>query len=48
LFFRFDARSRPASGKITNKLPVDFLESCVQTVHTAERGALAGSSVFLP
>src|SRR5437667_8309767 len=38
-------------GKVTNKLPVDFLESCVQTVHTAERGAFASALVpplFLP
>jgi hypothetical protein len=45
LFFRFDARTRLASGKVTNKLPVDFLESCVQTVHTAERGAFASALV---
>src|SRR5439155_14620122 len=28
LFFRFDARTRLAPGKVTNKIPVDFLESC--------------------
>src|SRR5437899_9386091 len=47
LFFRFDARPL-ASGKVTNKLPVDFLEPCVQTVHTAERGAVASPRWYLP
>src|SRR5438132_5731143 len=28
--------------KIINKLPIDFLESVVQTVHTAERGTSSG------
>src|SRR5438876_11315180 len=44
LFFRFDARTGLASGKVTNKLPIDFLESYVQTVLTAERGAFASSA----
>src|SRR6266566_834476 len=51
LFFRFDARTHLASGKVTNKLPVDFLEYCVQTVHTAEMGAFAFalvSPLYLP
>src|SRR2546427_9941269 len=51
LFFRFDARTHLASGKVTNKLPVDFLESSVQTVHTAEMGAFASalvSPLYLP
>ena len=45
LFFRFDARTRLASGKVTNKLTVDFLESHVQTVHTAETGVFASTLV---
>ena len=47
LFFRFDARTRLASGKVTNKLPIDFLESYVQNVHTAERGAFASALISL-
>src|SRR5437016_14408639 len=47
LFFRFDARTSLAPGKVTNKIPVDFLECSVQTVHTAERGAFA-SRWYLP
>jgi hypothetical protein len=47
LFFKFDARTGLASGKVTNRLPVDFLDFYVQTMHTAERGAFASALVSL-
>ena len=45
LFFRFDARKPKSALYEANKLTVDFLESHVQTVHTAETGVFASTLV---